>query len=96
MKRKLTLKNLIIVVLALVFIFGFIRQERAMARIEDQKTKMEAQLKELNEKNERLQEEHGNALTDEYLEQLARERLKMVKDGERVVDGKKDDSNSQK
>lgn len=96
MKRKLTLKNLIIVVLALVFIFGFIRQERAMARIEDQKTKMEAQLKELNEKNERLQEEHGNALTDEYLEQLARERLKMVKDGERVVDGKKDDSNTQK
>lgn len=96
MKRRLTLKNLIILVLSLVFIFGFFRQQRALKRIEEQKIKMQSQLEELKEKNERLQEEYGNALSDEYIEQLARERLKMIKEGEKVVDGKKSDSNSQK
>lgn len=87
MKRKLTLKNIIILVLALIFIGGYIRQERAIKRIEGQKNQLEAQLEELKEKNVRLQEEASNALSDEYLEQLARERLKMIKEGEKVVDG---------
>lgn len=95
MKRRLTLKNIIILVLSLVFIFGFIRQESAIKRIKEQKLAMETQLEELKEKNERLKEEYGNTLSDEYIEQLARERLKMIKQGEKIVDGKKANSSSQ-
>ncbi|MGG7179030.1 FtsB family cell division protein [Clostridium paraputrificum] len=95
MKRKLTIKNLIILVLAVVFLFGFIRQERAMKRIEVEKEAKQTQLEQLQEKNQRLQEENDKAKTDEYLEQLARERLNMIKDGEKSTDNKKVESNSQ-
>lgn len=94
MKRRLTLKNLILLVLAIVFLFGFIRQESAIKRIENEKASKEAQLEELIEKNERLQEENAKAKSDEYLEQLARERLNMIKPGETTTEDKKVESNS--
>lgn len=95
MKRRLTIKNLILVVLVVIFLFGFVRQERTMRRIQKEKAAKEAQLESLKEKNERLQEEHDKAQSNEYLEQLARERLNMIKKGEISVEQKKADSNSQ-
>ena len=56
----------------------------------------EAQLESLKNKQEKLQEEHDKAQSNEYLEQLARERLNMIKKGETSVEQqKKADSNSQ-
>ena len=92
MKRRLTIKNLILVVLVAIFIFSFVRQEKAMRRIEKERVAKEAQLEYLKNK----QEEHDKAQSNEYLEQLARERLNMIKKGETSVEQqKKADSNSQ-
>lgn len=93
MKKKLTLKNLIILVLSIIFIVGFVRQERAMSRIEKDKQAKQEQLQDLERKNERLKEESEKAQSDEYLEQLARERLNMIKKGETSVEIKRVDSN---
>ena len=96
MKRRLTIKNFILVGLFAIFLFGFVRQEKAIKRIEKEKEAKEIQLQSIKEKNERLQEENNKAQSDEYLEQLARERLNMIKKGETSVEQqKKADSNSQ-
>ncbi|MBE6050100.1 MAG: septum formation initiator family protein [Clostridium sp.] len=91
MKKRLTLKNLIIVVLAIIFVVAFARQEQTMKRIEENKQAKQEELQELQNKNERLEEESKKAQTDEYLEKLARERLNMVKQGETSVEMKKVD-----
>lgn len=91
MKKKLTLKNLIIVVLAIIFVVAFVRQEQTMTRIKENKQAKQEELQELKNKNERLEEESKKAQTDEYLEKLARERLNMVKQGETSVEIKKVD-----
>ena len=96
MKRRVTIKNLILALLVVIFLFGFVRQERAMKRIQKEKSAKESQLQSLKEKNERLKEENDKAQSNEYLEQLARERLNMIKKGETSVEQqKKADSNSQ-
>ena len=47
MKRRLTIKNLILVVLVAIFIFSFVRQEKAMRRIEMVRVEKEDQLESL-------------------------------------------------
>jgi cell division protein FtsB len=94
MKKKLTLKNLIFLVMAIVFVIAFIRQQETIKRIEKDKQAKQVQLQELKETNERLQEENDKAQSDEYLEQLARERLNMIKPGEKSVEIKKVDPKS--
>ena len=94
MRKKLTLKNIIILVLSIIFVVSFARQEKTIKRIERDKQAKQEQLQELEEKNERLQEENAKAQSDEYLEQLARERLNMTKSGETSVEIKTVDSNS--
>ena len=94
MKKKLTLKNLIFLVISIVFVIAFIRQQEAIKRIEKDKQAKQVQLQELKETNERLHEENDKAQSDEYLEQLARERLNMIKPGETSVEIKKVDPKS--
>ena len=72
MKKKLTLKNLIILVLSIIFVVSFARQEKTIKRIEKDKQAKQEQLQELQDKNERLQEENAKAKSDEDLEKLAR------------------------
>lgn len=88
MKRRLNYKNLIILVLVVFFAFNYIRQEKAMNRIAKEVAQKEAELKELKLKTERLQDEVDKSNSDEYLEALARERLKMIKPGEKIVNDK--------
>ena len=54
------------------------------------------QLEEVKQKNDRLQEEVEKINSDsaEYLEKLARERLGMIKPGEKVVNGEIKDKGS--
>lgn len=96
MKKKITIKNLIILGLALVFLFGFIRQERVMSRMEEEKANEQIKLEKVKEENERLSEQKKEAESGEYLEQLAREKLNMHKEGEYSVVDKKNTSDSQK
>lgn len=96
MKRKFNIRNLIFLVLSVVFLIGFIRQEKAMSRIENEKEEKQAILKELKEENSRLLEQKDMVQTGEYVEKLAREKLNMLKPGEWSTVNKKSDSNSEK
>jgi len=94
MKKKLTLKNLIFLVISIVFVVAFVRQQEAIKRIEKDKQAKQVQLQDLKETNERLHEENDKAQSDEYLEQLARERLNMIKPGETSLEIKTVDPKS--
>ena len=96
MIKKLRGKNLIILVLCLVFLFSFVRQERAIMNIKEQIAQKHTELEKLKQKNKQLEEEVKSANSDEYIETLARERLKMVKPGEKIVNDKNVDSKSEK
>lgn len=85
MKRRLTFKSTIIILLFSMFIIGFIRQELTMKRIQKEIVESEEELRNLKEKNFKLQAELESTPSNEYLEKLARERLGMVKKGEIVV-----------
>lgn len=90
MKRRLTLKSTIIILLFVVFIIGFIRQELMMKRIQQDIVTSQEELENLKDKNIKLQAELDSTPSDEYLEKLARERLGMVKEGEVVVNSQKE------
>ncbi|GAA0078558.1 septum formation initiator family protein [Clostridium sp. CTA-5] len=96
--RKLTFRNLIIIGLASIFIFSYIRQQVTMSRIEKQLNEKQTILDELTKKNERLQDEVEkiDTTSNEYVEKLARERLGMIKPGEKVVNSEEQQSNSKK
>lgn len=87
MKKKLTLKKLIVLVLIVVFAIAYIRQYIVMRNIQKEISDKEHQVSELQQKNERLQDEVDEINKDstEYLEKLARERLGMIKPGEKVI-----------
>ena len=97
MKKKLIVKKLVIIGFAIFFVFSYVRQLITMNRIKQEISDKQTQLKEKQQKNERLQDEVDkiNSDSEYYLEKLARERLGMVKPGEKVVnsDDKGTDSN---
>lgn len=90
MKRRLTFKSTIIILIFTIFIFTFIRQERTMKRIQTDIVVAQQELEELKEKKSKLQAEVDNAQSDEYLEKLARDRLGMIKEGEVIINSKKE------
>lgn len=96
MRKGIKWKNVIILVLIGYIVFSFVRQEVAIGRIQDDITKKQTELDKLKEENKRLDEQVKSANSDEYIEKLARERLGMVKPGEKIVSNQKGDSNSKK
>ena len=89
MKTKLILKRTIITGFIIFFVFSYIRESMTMNRIQKEIDSKQVQLNEINQKNERLQDEVDkiNSNSSDYLEKLARERLGMIKPGEKVVNG---------
>jgi len=87
MKKKLILKKVIIAGFIIFFAFSYIRQSITMNRIQKEIDEKQLQLNEVKQKNDRLQEEVEKINSDsaDYLEKLARERLGMIKPGEKVV-----------
>src|SRR5471030_777076 len=96
MEKKLILKKIIIIGCLVFFIFSYIRQSITMSRIQKEIDSKQFQLDEVKQKNERLQDEVEkiNSDSSDYLEKLARERLGMIKPGEKVVNGEIIDQNS--
>lgn len=96
MKKKLIIKRIIIAGFIIFFTFSYIRQSITMNRIQKEIESKQSQLNEVKQKNERLQEEvekiNSNSL--DYLEKLARERLGMIKPGEKVVNSEIINQNS--
>jgi len=89
MEKKLIFKKIIIAICIVFFAFSYIRQSVTMNRIEKEIDNKQLQLDEVKQKNERLQDEVEKINSDsaDYLEKLARERLGMIKPGEKVVNG---------
>jgi cell division protein FtsL len=96
MEKKLILKKIIIAGFIFFFAFSYIRQCITMSRIQKEIDSKQLQLDEVKQKNDRLQEEVEKINSDsaEYLEKLARERLGMIKPGEKVVNGEVSDKSS--
>jgi len=57
-----------------------------MNRIKKETQEKTAELQKVKETNEKLTEEINMSQTDEYNEKLAREKLNMIKDGEKSVE----------
>ena len=89
MEKKLILKKIVIIGFIVFFAFSYIRQSITMNRIQKEIDNKQFQLDEVKQKNERLQDEVEkiNSDSSDYLEKLARERLGMIKPGEKVVNG---------
>lgn len=87
MKKKILIKKLVIIGFAIFFVCSYTRQFITMNRIKEEISSKQVQLEEIQQKNERLQDEVNkiNSDSDDYLEKLARERLGMIKPGEKVV-----------
>lgn len=96
MEKKLILKKVIIVGCIVFFVFSYIRQSVTMNRIQKEIDSKQLQLDEVKQKNERLQDEVEkiNSDSSDYLEKLARERLGMIKPGEKVVNSEIIDKSS--
>ena len=96
MEKKLILKKMIIAGFIVFFAFSYIRQSVTMNRIQKEINNKQLQLDEVKQKNDRLQEEVEkiNSNSSDYLEKLARERLGMIKPGEKVVNSEVIDKGS--
>lgn len=96
MEKKLMLKKIIIAGCIVFFVFSYIRQSVTMNRIQKEINTKQLQLDEVKQKNERLQDEVEkiNSDSSDYLEKLARERLGMIKPGEKVVNSEIIDKSS--
>ena len=87
MEKKLILKKIIIAGFIVFFAFSYIRQSITMNRIQKEINNKQFQLDEVKQKNDRLQEEVEKITSNssDYIEKLARDRLGMIKPGEKVV-----------
>jgi cell division protein FtsL len=96
MEKKLILKKIVIAGFIVFFAFSYIRQSITMNRIQKEINNKQFQLDEVKQKNDRLQEEVEkiNSNSSDYLEKLARERLGMIKPGEKVVNSEIIDKSS--
>lgn len=85
-KKQLTLKRLIIVFIFAIFVVNYIKQEITIKRIQEDIVNSQEELQELKNKNNKLESDLKKANeSNDYLEKLAREKLGMIKDGEKVV-----------
>ncbi|MBK5239747.1 septum formation initiator family protein [Clostridium sp.] len=89
MKKKFSIKT-IILVFALVYVcYVLIQQQITMVRQKKDIQKYNVELQKKVEENKLLQDEVELSKTDKYLEKLAREILGLVKEGETPVMDKK-------
>ena len=94
MEKKLILKKVIIAAFIVFFAFSYIRQNLTMSRIQKEIDNKQLQLEEIQQKNDRLREEVEKINSNSSVEKLARERLGMIKPGEKVVNNEVIDKGS--
>ncbi len=86
MKKNVNLKGIIIVLVIGFFSISVIKQVIVLKRIKSDISTQAQELEELKEKNIKLQAELDWAQSNnEYLENLARERLGLIKEGEQQI-----------
>ena len=86
MRKKITLRSIVIIILFVVFGFNVVKQTMAIKRINNDIDKKSEQLNEKKEENRKLQAELERVQSNyDYLEKLARERLGLIKEGEQII-----------
>ena len=96
MKKKITIKRVVIAIIFCVVVVSVIRQNSAMQKIQQQITEKQKQINQLKESNQQLQDEVNETKTDAFIEKKARERLKMIKPGEEVIVQENSNANDKK
>ena len=85
MKKKFTIKS-VVLVFALSYVgYISIQQQLTMGRQKKELQKYNVELQKKNEEKKILQDEVELSKTDKYIEKLAREILGLVKEGETPV-----------
>ncbi|MGL4741891.1 MAG: FtsB family cell division protein [Sarcina sp.] len=85
MKRKNNLRLFTCIGVCVIFIATFVKLEFNKLRLNEEKLKFEQELETLKTENASLTNEFNDSKTDSYIERMARERLGMIKNGEKVV-----------
>lgn len=78
-------KKLVIFMLCIVLILPVGSRLKTVWELEKQKKALEIRKAELLEENRKLKEEYKNATSLENIEKIAREKLGMVKEGEKPL-----------
>ena len=82
MKKKLKLGRLFIALFMVYYCYTLVNQQFTIQNIKVQSENEKQQFLKLKEKNQKLQDEVKMSKTDMYIEELARERLELIKKGE--------------
>jgi len=86
MNKRKSPKWMIFVLIGFIiyFIFVFFEQQKVLYAKNIEMNNIQAKIKEEMELNEELKKQKEMLATDEYIEKVAREKLGMVKPGERI------------
>lgn len=85
MGKKLSLKKILLVLVAVYVGYILISTQLAMNKIKSEFAVSQQELKKLKDKNQKLQDEVNLSKTEAFIEKLARERLGLIKEGETPV-----------
>lgn len=85
MKKKISLKHILICILIIYFSAIFINQQIIISKIKKEQAINTNKLNELKEKNKELQDQVNMSKSLDYIEKVAREKLNMIKKGETPV-----------
>ena len=85
MKKKFTVKNVVVVFVLVYVCYILIGQQITMGRQKKELQKYNVELQKKKEEKKALQDEVELSKTDKYIEKLAREILGLVKEGETPV-----------
>jgi len=77
-------KKLLVLIFAIYVIYTFIIQQQTLNAYKAEEAKYAQEIEEAKEEQERLLNEKNNINSDEYIEQMAREKLDMYLPNERV------------
>lgn len=83
--KKFNLKKIILLVAGVYVAFIFVNQQVVMYRQHKDIQKYTAELNNVEETYEKLQEEYKLSQDNTYIERIAREKLGLVKEGEQTV-----------
>lgn len=86
MKKRVPIKGIVIIVALLIFSVSIVKQIQTMRKINNETSTKTEELEKMKETNQRLHTELERAQSNSsYLEKMARERLGMIKGGEKVI-----------
>ena len=87
----------IIIVIAVIAAFNFYQNIARMNQLENQIEEIEAQINKAEAENEELKRQLENSNSYEYIEEVAREKLGLVKPGEKMfIPVEEENSDSEK